>query len=70
MLKRLKSFVIAEDAAVTVDWIVLSAATVGLAIAAYAVINPGAADLITTASTAVETQNTDFSTSIEDYLSE
>ncbi len=69
-MQRLQSFLIADNAAVTVDWVVLAAATVGLGIAIYPVIQPNTADLITTASTAVEGETTAFTTSIEDYVSQ
>jgi Flp pilus assembly pilin Flp len=50
MIKFIKNFRKDEDGAVTVDWVVLTAAVVGLAIAAYTSIETGASGL--TASTA------------------
>lgn len=50
MMKLVKNFRTDEDGAVTVDWVVLTAAVVGLAIAAYSSIETGAQGL--TASTA------------------
>lgn len=44
MLKFLKSFRAREEGAVTVDWVVLTAAIVGLAIALIAIIANGATD--------------------------
>jgi Flp pilus assembly pilin Flp len=49
MIKFIKNFRKDEDGAVTVDWVVLTAAVVGLAIAAYTSIETGASGL--TAST-------------------
>nr|WP_238365988.1 hypothetical protein [Mesobacterium pallidum] len=43
-----------EDGAVTVDWVVLTAAVVGLAIAAYSTIESSAQDLIDAAAVAVD----------------
>ncbi|MGC3936337.1 Flp family type IVb pilin [Roseobacter sp. EG26] len=45
MMKFIKNFRKDEDGAVTVDWVVLTAAVVGLAIAAYQSIEDGATDL-------------------------
>ncbi|WP_137699612.1 hypothetical protein [Marimonas lutisalis] len=50
MIKFIKNFRKDEDGAVTVDWVVLTAAVVGLAVAAYSSIESGATGL--TASTA------------------
>ncbi len=45
MIKFIKNFRKDEDGAVTVDWVVLTAAVVGLAVAAYASIESGAKTL-------------------------
>ncbi|MDD9708150.1 hypothetical protein PVW53_11320 [Seohaeicola sp. SP36] len=45
MVKFFKNFSKDESGAVTVDWVVLTAAVVGLAIAAYSSIESGASDL-------------------------
>jgi Flp pilus assembly pilin Flp len=50
MINFIKNFRKDEDGAVTVDWVVLTAAVVGLAVAAYASIESGASGL--TANTA------------------
>ena len=50
MMKFVKNFRNDEDGAVTVDWVVLTAAVVGLAIAAYGSIQSGASTM--TANTA------------------
>lgn len=50
MMKFLKNFRNDESGAVTVDWVVLTAAVVGLAIAAYGSIQSGASSM--TANTA------------------
>lgn len=47
MLKFLKAFRKDEDGAVTVDWVVLTAAVVALAGVAYQAIEDGASDLTT-----------------------
>ena len=44
MINFLKTFRNDEDGAVTVDWVVLTAAVVGLAIAAYSSIQTSATD--------------------------
>ena len=49
MIKFIKNFRKDENGAVTVDWVVLTAAVVGLAVAAYSSIETGATAL--TAST-------------------
>lgn len=54
MINFLKNFRKDEDGAVTVDWVVLTAAVVGLAIAAYTQINDGADALATAASDALD----------------
>ncbi|MEM8655242.1 MAG: hypothetical protein AAGF36_10890 [Pseudomonadota bacterium] len=45
MIKFFKNFRKDEDGAVTVDWVVLTAAVVGLAVAAYGSIQSGATGL-------------------------
>lgn len=45
MIKFIHNFHSDEDGAVTVDWVVLTAAVVGLAIAAYTAIEEGASNL-------------------------
>ncbi|NRB05375.1 MAG: hypothetical protein HRU30_19155 [Rhodobacteraceae bacterium] len=45
MIKFIKNFRKDENGAVTVDWVVLTAAVVGLAAAAYGSIQSGASDL-------------------------
>ena len=45
MIKFIKNFRKDENGAVTVDWVVLTAAVVGLAVAAYGSINTGATEL-------------------------
>jgi Flp pilus assembly pilin Flp len=53
MTNFIKNFRNDENGAVTVDWVVLTAAVVGLAVAAYSAINTNAATLIGTAATEV-----------------
>ncbi|WP_418595359.1 Flp family type IVb pilin [Ponticoccus sp. (in: a-proteobacteria)] len=60
MINFIKNFRKDEDGAVTVDWVVLTAAVVGLAIAAYGTISANTQTLIGTAATAVATENTNF----------
>lgn len=45
MMSAFSNFLTCEDGAVTVDWVVLTAAVVGLAVAAYATINSGTGTL-------------------------
>lgn len=45
MMKFIKNFNKDESGAVTVDWVVLTAAVVGLAVAAYSSIETGASNL-------------------------
>lgn len=49
----LKDFIQAEDGAVTVDWVVLTAALVGLGLAVISVVSGGMQDLSTDISTAL-----------------
>lgn len=51
MMTFIKNFRDDEDGAVTVDWVVLTAAVVGLAIAAYTSIEEGATGLTSATST-------------------
>jgi Flp pilus assembly pilin Flp len=51
MMKFIKNFRNDEDGAVTVDWVVLTAAVVGLAVAAYSSIESGASNLTSNTST-------------------
>ena len=53
MIKFIKNFRKDEDGAVTIDWVVLTAAIVALAIAAMAAIESNTQTLINTAGTAV-----------------
>ena len=41
MLNTFKTFIVAEDGAVTVDWVVLTAALVGLGLAVITVVSSG-----------------------------
>lgn len=53
MLKRYKLFASEEDGAVTVDWVVLTAAVVSLAGIAYSAINGPTGDVSSAVSNAV-----------------
>ena len=55
MLKFIKRFRAREDGAVTVDWVVLTAAIVGLAVALIAMIANGATDKSTSVGAFLET---------------
>ncbi|PYG26457.1 Flp family type IVb pilin [Pelagimonas varians] len=57
MLNMIKNFRSDESGAVTVDWVVLTAAVVGLAIAAYTAIETNANTLVTAAGAAVAAEN-------------
>lgn len=54
MMNFIKNFRKDEDGAVTVDWVVLTAAVVGLAIAAYSSIQSGASELTSDTATYLE----------------
>ncbi len=60
MLNFLKTFRKDEDGAVTVDWVVLTAAVVGLAIAAYTSIETNSTALIEAAGAAVGAEDDGF----------
>jgi len=57
MIKFIKTFRADEDGAVTVDWVVLTAAVVGLAITAYSTIERQSNRLIRAAAGAVAAEN-------------
>jgi Flp pilus assembly pilin Flp len=57
MIKFIKNFRKDEDGAVTVDWVVLTAAVVGLAVAAYTSIETGASGLTANTATFMSGQN-------------
>ncbi|WP_298675351.1 hypothetical protein [uncultured Lentibacter sp.] len=56
MIKFFKHFSQDESGAVTVDWVVLTAAVVGLAVAAYGSIRTGAMDLTSRTNTYMDTR--------------
>ncbi|MEM5521954.1 hypothetical protein [Sulfitobacter sp. AS59] len=55
MMKLIKNFKNDESGAVTVDWVVLTAAVVGLAVAAYSSIESGASTLTSNTKTYMDT---------------
>lgn len=57
MIKFFKNFRKDEDGAVTVDWVVLTAAVVGLAVAAYSSIETGATGLTADTETFLDAQD-------------
>ena len=57
LFAQIKNFRNDEDGAVTVDWVVLTAAVVGLAVAAYSSIQTGASDLTSRTNTYMGSQN-------------
>jgi len=57
MMNFIKNFRKDEDGAVTVDWVVLTAAVVGLAVAAYSSIETGADNLTSNTSTYLDGLN-------------
>jgi Flp pilus assembly pilin Flp len=57
MMNFIKNFRKDEDGAVTVDWVVLTAAVVGLAVAAYSSIETGVEDLTSNTSTYLDGLN-------------
>ncbi|WP_043765316.1 Flp family type IVb pilin [Roseivivax isoporae] len=54
MFERITTFMKDQDGAVTVDWVVLTAAIVGLAISAYTILGGQTMDLVETASTSID----------------
>ncbi|MAU51730.1 MAG: hypothetical protein CMN17_05005 [Roseovarius sp.] len=54
MIKFFKNFSKDEDGAVTVDWVVLTAAVVGLGIAGVTAVNTGITDLANEIQTSLE----------------
>lgn len=57
MIKFIKNFRKDENGAVTVDWVVLTAAVVGLAVAAYSSIETGATGLTADTETFLDGQD-------------
>jgi len=57
MMKFIANFRKDEDGAVTVDWVVLTAAVVGLAVAAYSSIETGSAGLTANTAAFLATQD-------------
>ncbi|MBW4983776.1 MULTISPECIES: hypothetical protein [unclassified Mameliella] len=57
MINFIKNFRKDEDGAVTVDWVVLTAAVVGLAVAAYTTIETNSQTLIDNAAARVALEN-------------
>ena len=57
MMKFIANFRKDEDGAVTVDWVVLTAAVVGLAVAAYSSIEGGSVGLTETTAAFLANQN-------------
>ena len=53
----LNRYLVKEDGAVTVDWVVLTAAVVALAVAAYTAISDGSLALTDETSTFIENQS-------------
>ena len=57
MTAYIKNFAKSESGAVTVDWVVLTAAIVGLGLAVMAVVSAGVEDLSTDIETSLTNQN-------------
>ncbi|UZD89881.1 Flp family type IVb pilin [Cognatishimia activa] len=57
MIKFIKNFRKDEDGAVTVDWVVLTAAVVGLGVAAYAAIEGETTQLSADIAATIESEN-------------
>ncbi|RMA44040.1 hypothetical protein [Rhodophyticola porphyridii] len=55
MTKLMKTFIASESGAVTVDWVVLTAAIVGLGLAVMAVVSGGVGDVANSIDTALGT---------------
>ncbi|MDP3338803.1 Flp family type IVb pilin [Frigidibacter sp.] len=65
LINLFKNFRNDEDGAVTVDWVVLTAAVVGLAIAAMTAINSGVGDLTTDIGTSLTNVGTNTTIAAE-----
>lgn len=65
MIKFFKNFRKDEDGAVTVDWVVLTAAVVGLGVAGVSAVSGGVNSLASAISTGVETQQVGTGTSTD-----
>ncbi len=61
LFKRVKTFSDREDGAVTVDWVVLTAAVVGLGIAALAAVKSGTGSLTSRINSYLSSQTIDTS---------
>lgn len=57
MLKSINTFLKAEDGAVTVDWVVLTAALVGLGLAVMGVVSTGVGNVSAEMKTQLETDH-------------
>ncbi|HKK97282.1 MAG TPA: hypothetical protein VJ928_03820 [Marivita sp.] len=57
MFRNLKAFALDESGAVTIDWVVLTAGIVGLAIAAWTQIDQSTRDLHVATADAINTQS-------------
>ena len=66
MMKFIQNFRNEEDGAVTVDWVVLTAAVVGLAVAAYSTISTGADNLTGDTANYLNQQNLSTFSNISD----
>ncbi len=62
MIKFIKNFRNDEDGAVTVDWVVLTAAVVGLAVAAYSAIEGQTTQLASDIAATLEAENVSVTT--------
>ncbi len=59
LFNKIASFRRGQDGAVTVDWVVLTAAIVGLAVAVFAAIRPSIEDITTDIKTNLDTVTVD-----------
>ncbi|WP_425073998.1 hypothetical protein [Sagittula sp. S175] len=66
-IKTIKGFVSSEDGAVTVDWVVLTAALVGLAIAAMALYRTSTFSLASNVSSVLVTESQNLTTIADSY---
>ncbi|MEE2943689.1 MAG: hypothetical protein VX444_00800 [Pseudomonadota bacterium] len=62
MIKFIKNFRKDEDGAVTVDWVVLTAAVVGLGVAAYSAIEGETTTLASDIAATIQTENVSVAT--------
>lgn len=57
MIRKFKTFLFDEDGAVTIDWVVITAAVVGLSAISFSLLETSSTNLVDAAAAAVDTEN-------------